>query len=124
MSYYGQRMGDYSTGGYGSMGDPGLLSFIGKLVKPIWKVAKPVIGAALGIPMIPAVVGGVAGAVAGKSMVPYAAPPPPPRLVGSPPPPARLPVERLPDTEVRLQASPAGFARPAIIPPRMARVAA
>ena len=44
MSYYSRPMGDYGTGGYGSgVGDPGLFSLIGKLIKPIWKIAKPFI---------------------------------------------------------------------------------
>jgi len=83
VAYYYRGAGDYNTGGYGSpRGDPGLFSFVGKLLKPIWKVAKPVIGAALGIPMIPTIVGGVAGAVAGKAMVPAGPPPAPPSMPG------------------------------------------
>ena len=83
MAYYYRPSGDYGTGGYpGGRGDPGLFSFVGKLLKPIWKVAKPVIGAALGIPIIPTVVGGVAGAVAGKAMVPAGPPPAPPSMPG------------------------------------------
>jgi len=35
--------GDYASGGYGYRGDPGLLSFVGKLIKPIWKAVKPLI---------------------------------------------------------------------------------
>lgn len=49
MSYYNRPMGDYRTGGYGyPQGDPGLLSFIGKIIKPIWKVAKPLLGGVIG----------------------------------------------------------------------------
>ena len=44
MSYYNRPMGDYRTGGYGyPQGDPGLFGFLGKLIKPIWKVVKPLI---------------------------------------------------------------------------------
>jgi len=78
VSYYNRQMGDYRTGGYGTMGDPGLFSFVGKALKSVWKIAKPLVGAALGIPVIPAVVGAVAGAAAGSAVVPYGSPPPPP----------------------------------------------
>jgi len=44
MSYYNRPMGDYRTGGYGyPQGDPGLFSILGKIIKPIWKVVKPLI---------------------------------------------------------------------------------
>lgn len=78
MGYYNRQMGDYSTGGYGQMGDPGLFGFLGKAIKSVWKVAKPLVATAMGIPIIPTIVGGVAGAAAGKAMVPYGAAPPPP----------------------------------------------
>ncbi len=35
--------GDYASGGYGYRGDPGLFGFVSKLIKPIWKVVKPLI---------------------------------------------------------------------------------
>jgi len=83
MGYYYRGAGDYATGGYpGGRGDPGLFSFVGKLLKPIWKVAKPVIGAALGVPVIPAIVGGVAGAATGRAMVPVGPPAAPPSMPG------------------------------------------
>ena len=83
MGYYYRGAGDYSTGGYGNpRGDPGLFSFVGKLLKPIWKVAKPIIGAALGVPVIPAIVGGVAGAATGRAMVPVGPPAAPPSMPG------------------------------------------
>ena len=83
MGYYYRGAGDYSTGGYGyPRGDPGLFSFVGKLLKPIWKVAKPIIGAALGVPVIPAIVGGVAGAATGRAMVPVGPPAAPPSMPG------------------------------------------
>jgi len=78
MGYYRRPMGDYTTGGYGAAGDPGLLSFIGKAAGAIWKVAKPVIGGILGGPVGAVVGGAVAGAAAGKAVVPYAGAPPPP----------------------------------------------
>jgi len=63
--------GDYSTGGYGYRGDPGLLSFIGKAVKGVWKVAKPFVGAALGVSL-------GASMVAPGQQVAVPAPPPVP----------------------------------------------
>lgn len=78
MGYYRRPMGDYSTGGYGTMGDPGLLSFIGKVGKKIWKVAKPLVSSALGFPVAAAVVGGAVGAAAGTAVVPYGGAPPAP----------------------------------------------
>jgi len=84
MGYYYRPMGDYSTGGYGGqMGDPGLFGFIGKAVKGIWKVAKPIIGAAVGGPVGAAIVGGTAGIAVGKALVPAgAAMPAPPSMPG------------------------------------------
>ena len=84
MGYYYRPMGDYSTGGYGrQMGDPGLFGFIGKALGSIWKVAKPVIGAAIGGPVGAAIVGGTAGVALGKSLVPVTgAPPAPPSMPG------------------------------------------
>jgi len=74
---YGPRMrGDYATGGYGYRGDPGLLSFLGKAVKTVWKVAKPIVGAVVGGPLGYAIAGGAA--VAGsKALVPVGPPAPP-----------------------------------------------
>lgn len=84
MGYYYRPMGDYATGGYGGqMGDPGLFGFIGKAVKSVWKIAKPVLGAAIGGPVGAAIVGGATVAASGKAMVPYAgAPPAPPSMPG------------------------------------------
>ena len=77
MSYYRPPMGDYRTGGYGyPTGDPGLFSFIGKALKTVWKVAKPLI---LG-PQAQ-----VVGAIAtGTALGTLAAgqPPPPPAMPG------------------------------------------
>lgn len=77
--------GDYASGGYGYRGDPGLFSFLGKAVKTIWKVGKPIVGAMLGgamgaqvvapgqqvaIPAPPPVPG--AGAMPGGGLLPAA----------------------------------------------------
>lgn len=84
MGYYYRPQGDYATGGYGrSMGDPGLLGFLGKIIKPIWKVAKPIVGGLIGGPIGAAIVGGTAGVAIGKSMVPVpGAPAAPPSMPG------------------------------------------
>lgn len=84
MGYYYRPMGDYSTGGYGGQaGDPGLLSFIGKAVKSVWKIAKPILGAAVGGPVGGLITGGVAGVAVGKALVPAgAAMPAPPSMPG------------------------------------------
>jgi len=72
MSYYNRPMGDYRTGGYGYPGgDPGLFSILGKVLKPIWKVARPILGGVLG-----GIVGGVA-VEPGKEVAAPAAPPVP-----------------------------------------------
>ena len=55
MSYYSPTMGDYKT--YGYAGDPGFLSSLWKGIK---KVARPIIGMAIGGP-IGAVIGGAIG---------------------------------------------------------------
>jgi len=86
MGYYNRPMGDYSTGGYGGMGDPGLFSFLGKAVKTIWKVAKPfvlgpvgaattgaAIGTALTHPSRPPGYGGMPPAPPALSGIPAAA---------------------------------------------------
>jgi len=66
MSYARRPMGDYKSYGYGPYrGDPG---FLGSLWKGIKKIAKPLIGVALGLPI---------GVDVGKSMVPAGAPQPP-----------------------------------------------
>jgi len=63
--------GDYSTGGYGYAGDPGLFSFLGKIVKK----AAPVLGRFFG--PVGTVVGAAIGASeAAKMLIP--APPPVP----------------------------------------------
>ena len=83
MSYYYRPSGDYATGGYGGgMGDPGIFGFLGKLLKPVWKVARPVIGSILGGPVGAVVGGAVAGAAAGKAVVPYTPPGAPPSMPG------------------------------------------
>ncbi len=70
MSYYNRPMGDYRTGGYGYPGgDPGLFSFVGKLLKPIWKAVKPLI--------LPAAVGAAGAVVVAPPAAPPAAPPVP-----------------------------------------------
>ena len=78
MPYYYRSQGDYRTGGYGyPQGDPGLLGFLGKIIKPIWKAAKPIIGSALGLgPIVGAAVGAAATVAAGKQLVPVAPQPP------------------------------------------------
>jgi len=63
--------GDYASGGYGYQGDPGLFSGLVKLIKPIWKVARPIVGSILG-----GVLGGVAAAPG--TAVTVGAPPPVP----------------------------------------------
>lgn len=79
MPYYNRPMGDYRTGGYAAqMGDPGLLSFIGKAVKGIWNVAKPAIGYAVGGPIGAAILGAGAGVAVGKQLVPQGPMPPAP----------------------------------------------
>jgi len=74
MSYYNRPMGDYRTGGYGyPQGDPGLFSFIGKILKPVIKFVKPLIFPAVvaagtavvttptpGVPAAPPIPGGAA----------------------------------------------------------------
>lgn len=83
MPYYRRPMGDYRTGGYGyPQGDPGLLGFIGKAVKGIWKYAKPVIGAAIGGPVGAAILGTGAGVAIGTSLVTTPGPPPPTSMPG------------------------------------------
>ena len=84
MSYYCRPAGDYATGGYGRpSGDPGLFSLIGKLVKPIWKAAKPFVGAIIGGPVGLAITAGGAGLAVGKALTaPGAAPPAPPSMPG------------------------------------------
>ena len=83
MSYYNRPMGDYRTGGYGyPQGDPGLLGFIGKAVKGIWKVAKPILGTAIGGPIGGLILGGTVGVAAGKALVPVGAPAPPTSMPG------------------------------------------
>ncbi len=78
MPYYNRPMGDYATGGYGrSMGDPGLLSSIWKIVKPI--VTKVVLGPVLG-----PVLGAAAGVAAGKQLVTQPAGPPLPPAAAFP----------------------------------------
>jgi len=76
---YGPRMqGDYRTGGYGyPQGDPGLFSIIGKVLKPVWKIAKPILGGAiggfLGAPMLaapPAVITPAAPPIPGAGAFP------------------------------------------------------
>lgn len=63
--------GDYATGGYGSRGDPGLFSFLGKIVKK----AAPVLGRFFG--PVGTIVGAAIGASeATKMLIP--APPPVP----------------------------------------------
>jgi len=70
MSYYNRPMGDYRTGGYGyPSGDPGLFSFVGKLLKPIWKAVKPLI--------LPAAIGAGTAVVAAPPAAPPMAPPVP-----------------------------------------------
>jgi len=72
MSYYNRPMGDYRTGGYGyPQGDPGLFSILGKIIKPIWKVVKPLI--------LPAAV----GAATGTAVTTVAAPPAAPAIPGA-----------------------------------------
>ena len=71
MPYYNRPMGDYRTGGYGyPQGDPGLLGFLGKIIKPIWKkLIKPQLGGIIG-----GALGGATAAVvvpAGQAVVPY-----------------------------------------------------
>jgi len=70
MSYYNRPMGDYRTGGYGyPVGDPGLFSILGKIVKPLWtKVIKPSLGG---------IIGGVIGGTASTAVVPAAPAAPP-----------------------------------------------
>jgi len=84
MGYYYRPMGDYATGGYGGQqGDPGLFSFIGKAVKSVWKIAKPVLGAAIGGPVGAAIIGTGTGVAIGKSLVPVpGALPAPPSMPG------------------------------------------
>ena len=83
MGYYYRPSGDYATGGYGrGMGDPGLLGFLGKIAKPIWKSIKPIvggmIGGAMGAPLM-----GPPMVAPGTAVVPYgAAPPAPPSMPG------------------------------------------
>jgi len=71
--YRSMRMqtGDYSTGGYGYAGDPGLFSFLGKIVKK----AAPVLGRFFG-PVGTVVGAALAASEATKMMIP--APPPVP----------------------------------------------
>jgi len=70
MSYYNRPMGDYRTGGYGyPAGDPGLFSFLGKIIKPIVKFVKPLIFPA-------AVAAGTAVVAAPAAPVPAAPPVP------------------------------------------------
>jgi len=72
VSYYNRPMGDYRTGGYGYPGgDPGLFGFLSKIVKPIWKVVKPLI--------LPTAL----GAAAGTAVVPAAPVPAPPAVPGA-----------------------------------------
>jgi len=84
MGYYNRPMGDYATGGYGMhRGDPGLLGFLGKAVKSVWKVAKPIIGTAIGGPIGGLILGGTVGVAAGKALVPVGTTPPaPPSMPG------------------------------------------
>ncbi len=84
MGYYYRPQGDYRTGGYGyPAGDPGLLGFIGKAVKGIWKVAKPVLGAAIGGPIGAAITGGAIVGAAGTALVASTgSPPAPPSMPG------------------------------------------
>ena len=73
MPYYNRPMGDYGTGGYGyPQGDPGLFSFIGKLIpKVIGFFKKPVVQAVIG-----GAVGGAAAEQAQQAMgPPYGAQP-------------------------------------------------
>jgi len=71
MSYYRPPMGDYSTGGYGyAGGDPGLFSFIGKLIPKVVKFFKK--------PVVQAIVGAGAGAAlieTGQQVLAPGAPP-------------------------------------------------
>jgi len=84
MGYYYRSAGDYATGGYGRpMGDPGLLGFLGKIVKPIWKAAKPIIGSVLFGPVGAAVGGAAAGVAAGKALVPTTTPAAPTSMPGA-----------------------------------------
>jgi len=70
VSYYNRPMGDYRTGGYGyPAGDPGLFSILGKVLKPIWKVVKPLI-------LPTAVAAGTAVVAAPAAPVPTAPPVP------------------------------------------------
>jgi len=70
MSYYNRPMGDYRTGGYGyPSGDPGLFSFLGKIIKPIVKFVKPLI--------FPAAVAAGTAVVTAPAVGPPAAPPVP-----------------------------------------------
>jgi len=84
MGYYYRQSGDYATGGYGRpMGDPGLLGFLGKAVKSVWKIAKPIVGGLIGGPIGAVVAGTVGGVAAGKALVPAgAAVPAPPSMPG------------------------------------------
>ena len=84
MGYYYRQSGDYATGGYARpMGDPGLLGFLGKAIKTVWKVAKPVIGTAIGGPIGGLILGGTVGVAAGKALVPAGgAPAAPPSMPG------------------------------------------
>jgi len=78
VSYYNRPMGDYSTGGYGyPQGDPGLFSFLGKIVRK----AAPVLGRFFG--PVGTVVGAALGArEATKALIP--APPPVPGAAAFP----------------------------------------
>ena len=84
MPYYYRSQGDYRTGGYGyPQGDPGLLGFLGKIIKPIWKAVKPVVGGIIGGPVGAAIIGGTAGIAVGKALVPVATPQPPTSMPGA-----------------------------------------
>jgi len=76
MGYY-RRSADGTgiSGGYYPQGDPGLLGFIKGIIKPVWKAAKPIVGAVIG-GALGATVGIPAPGVAapGKSLVPTAPP--------------------------------------------------
>ena len=83
MSYYYRPSGDYSTGGYGGgMGDPGLLGFLGKLIKPIWKIAKPLIGGVIGGALGTVVAPATAPGTAVVAVPAGTAPPAPPSFPG------------------------------------------
>jgi len=56
--------GDYASGGYGYRGDPGLFSGLVKLIKPIWKIARPLVGGVIG-----GILGGVATAPSEQAVV-------------------------------------------------------